>query len=453
MKLHCILTACLVWLFVEVPVTESQIAKTFQSVESFTDSLNRGEFITVVQNIVKTITPYMGNISSVVKQIVANKPSSNQANADLKYLRQLSENINQKLDDVMSHLSEIKNLIRWTAIKNTYATYESNIIAAHNRFKNIFKESQSKMNRTIKLFIQSYKHYSDSGIKLYNGFIGDHNQVFTEGFLRPAINYTENNRGQMRTFMLSVLKLLLMAADVELGYLSIKGYDISDCRQEWKDRFKCVQDKMEAIDLELKSNYLAQSNKDIDKFSKNNLELSNPLFGRNLYQELSKKYFWRDWLVVVSTHTEGFHDAYSLSCNGVVKSFKSTVAGTVAGKDLVIDSVEKNTTNSDILTNMKLRCTSLRDSCKTTTRHYTCSDHKECLHYGYQCVQQTFENADVVFNWITNVRNCSFSSYGVIDTHKDPVYYAGPTFPTDDSPNRLFVCDLEKCNYFVHFFA
>ena len=68
---------------------------------------------------------------------------------------------------------------------------------------------------------------------------------------------------------------------------------------------------MEKIDLELKNDYLDQSRKDIDKFSLNNFRLSNQNFSRDLYRQLSNKYFWRDWLVVVSTHTQGRVDAHS----------------------------------------------------------------------------------------------------------------------------------------------
>ena len=96
---------------------------------------------------------------------------------------------------------------------------------------------------------------------------------------------------------------------------------------------------MKAIDLELKNHYLVQSKIDIDTFSDKNFAMSNPMFSRSLYKELSTKYFWREWLVVVSTHTDYNRDAYSRVCNGVVKS-------THGAKDLVIDSVEKNTTNS-----------------------------------------------------------------------------------------------------------
>ena len=74
--------------------------------------------------------------------------------------------------------------------------------------------------------------------------------MLSQGFLRPAINYTENNRGEMRTFMLGILKLLILGANVELGYMTIKGYDnvIPFYSQKWQVRFEQFEERMKEID-------------------------------------------------------------------------------------------------------------------------------------------------------------------------------------------------------------
>ena len=206
---------------------------------------------------------------------------------------------------------------------------------------------------------------------------------------------------------------------------------------------------MNETDKELKDNYLTQAKIDIDTFSKTNLGLSNPIFSRFLYQELSKKYFWRDWFVVVSTHTDYDHDAQSRMCNGVIKS-------THRIKDLVIDSVEKEKTPLDFH-HVNLLCSSLQQTCRNTVTssiNYCNKNYPGKHQRSRRCGERIYysENADVVFKWISYDSNsCSpYSSYGVINAGKKPVHYAGPT---DDSPNRLFVCDLGVCNYYVHFFG
>ena len=440
-----ILIVCVLCLFVEKSIVESQTIPTLQAVQTFVEDLNRNEFIIVVKNVASTMSPYLGVLSTVIKMIAENDASSKQS-AELAYIRDLSQSINQKLDDVMAQFQEIKNLIQFIANKYTYATLEWNIHVVFDSLNEIFKVPSSGIPQQEQLFCTKYEStYQESGLKLFDGFMNDHG-TFTEGFLRPAMIYTENDRGQMRIFMLSTLKLLIMAANVEFGYYTTKNMTeiIPYYSYGWQNRFQQIQNRMNAIDLELKNLYPSQSIKDIDTFSEKNYGLSNPMFGRKLYQKLSKKYFWRDWLVIVSTHTNYDHDAQSTICHGVIKSTHGT-------KDLVIDSVE-NTTNFDIQKEANPRCMSLIQTCHNTVNHHSCSDpYGSCRQGGFQCPPYTSENADVIFKWITNLGNCSpFSSYGVINAGKNPVYYAGST---NSSLDRLFVCNLYPCNFYVHFFG
>ncbi|XP_078315727.1 uncharacterized protein LOC111129631 [Crassostrea virginica] len=419
----CILAVCMVWLFVEESVALSKSINTLRETERLAEHLNRGAF-TAVRNVANMVSSFFSVFSSVIKMVVDIR-SATTPSAELEYLHKLSDSINQKFDEVNSQFDEVKKLVKWTSVQATYASLEANIHAVSDQFKLIFKVPPSGMNQQKQLFINSYEStYQDSGSKLFAGFMLD-TGLLSQGLLRPAMNYTENNRGEMRTFMLGILKLLILGANVELGYMTIKGYDnvIPFHSHQWQVRFEQVQEKMKEIDLELKSKYHAQAIKDIDTFSNKNFGLSNPFFGQFLYQELSKKYFWRDWLVVVSTHTDYPFQAYSRSCNGVVRSTHRT-------KDLVIDSVEKNTTHFDIQ-NINERCASLQQTYGNTNP-----------------ILRMF--AQTVFSWITNIgTSCSpISSYGVISISKNPMYYANITA---DSPNRLFMCDVGS--FYVHFFG
>lgn len=151
--------------------------------ERFAETLNKGAgaFTLIVESVTSTTSPYLGVLSAVIELMAANKAASNQS-AELNNLRELSEKINQKLDDVISQFSELKNLIRWTAIQSSYATYETNIRSVFRYFRQIFEGPLSKMNNTKELFINSYNSdFHDSGSKLFQGFVIDHgvfNQVF-----------------------------------------------------------------------------------------------------------------------------------------------------------------------------------------------------------------------------------------------------------------------------------
>lgn len=419
--------------------------------EVVAENINNGAFTAVVKDVVKTVAPFLNAFTSAIKLIFDIQASSTQS-TELKNLRNLSESINRRFDQVNVQFNDVKNLIDWSAIQVSYGMLESNIHVVSDQFSRIFQVPESGINHQKTLFVISYKNgYIDSGSKLFTAFMQDHG-VISQGLLRPAMKYTRNDRGKMRTFMLGILKLLIRAAKVELAYFGVKGYDslIPFYIHQWQVRIEQVQEKMKAIDLELKNVFLPQSLKDINRFAmdSNNLRLSNQNYSFNLYQELSSKYFWRDWLVVASTHTEGQNDAHSRVCNGVIRSVYRI-------KDIVVDSIEHNEPSFDIRKVKSLEA-SLNQTCQNTATYIDC----QTVHCSYYyCGRKrdcgdfvNYSNADEIFNWFDAIRtSCSpYSSVGIISTNKNPVYYAGPN---EGSSHRLFVKDLGLCKYNVHFFG
>lgn len=435
-------------------------------------NINKGAFKAVVKDVANTVAPFLNAFTSVVKLIFGIHTSSTQS-PELIILRNLSESINCRFDQVDLQFTDVKHLIDWTAVQVAYGTYERNIRAVSDHLNYTFLVPASSMNQQLQIFAINYENgYDGSGSKLFTAFMQDHG-IISQGLLRPAMNYTRNDRGKMRTFMLGILKLLMMAAKVELAYLGVKDYDslVPFYIHQWQIRIEKVQEKMKAIDLELKNVYHPQSLKDIDRFAMNSkyLRLSNYNFSRNLYQELSTKYFWRDWLVIASTHTEGRSDAHSRVCDGVVKSVYRT-------KDLVIDSVERDKPAFH-MGEIQSLCASLNETCQHTATYIPCQTQSHCSYPYGNCIggsshscynyltgsgpcrrfrrcgsYQNSENANDIFNWFDSVKtSCSpYSSVGIIATNKNAVYYAGPNA---GSSHRLFVYDLGLCDYNVHFFG
>lgn len=421
----------------------------FGAEEAIVDNIIKGKFTTVVKDVAGTVTPFLKAFNSVVRLILGIQSSSAESH-ELQYLRNMSESISRRFDQVDSQFNDVKKLINWSAVQVSYGMLESNIHIASGQFNRIFQVPESGVNEQRKLFITSYQSgYRDSGTKLFTAFMQDQG-VISQGLLRPAMEYTRKDRRKMRTFMLGILKLLLMAAKVEIAYLGAIDYNavVPFYIHDWEIRIEQVKEKMIKTDIDLKNAYFAQSNSDIDRFSQNNtnLRLSNQDFSRNLYEELSTKYYWRDWLVVASTHTEGRHDAHSKVCNGFIKSVYRT-------KDLVIDSVEHDKANFNTMEVHGL-CASLKQTCQNKAYYQECpqynrprgSKSKRCGDYVYP------SDAIVIFNWFNSaVTSCqTYSSVGIIGTGKNPVYYAGPVNSTS---SRLSLSVIGNCDFKVHFFG
>lgn len=416
--------------------------------EAVLENINNGEFTAVVKDVANTVAPFLKAFTSVVKLILGIQSSSTES-TELKYMRNLSESINRRFDEVNAQFNDVKNLIDWSAVQVSYGMLESNIHAVSEQFSRIYQVPESGMNEQRKMFLISYRNgYIDSGTKLFTAFMQDHG-VISQGLLRPAMKYTRNDRGKMRTFMLGILKLLLMAARVELAYLGAVGSDLIAPYyiHLWQIRTEQVQEKMKAIDLEMKNVYYSQSLSDTDRFSMSsrNLRLSNHDFSRNLYEALSTKYYWRDWLVVVSTHTEGRHDAHTRVCNGAIKSVSRT-------KDIVIDSVERDKSNFDI-NEVQSMCISLNQTCQNHAHYISCDHGHHGNHKSKRCGGYVYPGDAIdIFNWFGSVKtSClTYSSIGIIATNKNPVYYTGPA---QNSHSRLFVSHVGHCQFNVHFFG
>ncbi|XP_056008342.1 uncharacterized protein LOC125665659 isoform X3 [Ostrea edulis] len=446
--------------FIAVPLSDgqAQYRSALVAANTVSENINKGAFTRVIQDVSKSISPFINMFTSVVKLIFGISATPTES-PELQFLRHLSDTINRRFDQVNTDFLDVTRLIRWSAVQVAYSSLEAKIHVVSEHFTRLFQVPKSGFTDQKNLFINSYEtDYSDSGSKLFAGFMFD-NGAFSQGMVKPAMLYTENDRKKMRIFMLGILKLILVAAKVELGYMAIKGQDdiIPFYAHLWNVRMEQIQNKMQVVDLKLENIYYNQSLKDIDKFVIENSNLDSKNYSQSLYDKLSKKYFWRDWLVVVSTSP-----GHSRVCEGITKS--------AHGKYFVIDSVKKDrpSLNSNAIHPLYA---SLNKTCQNTAHYIPCQTVDLCSYPYYSCISHTcydyltgsrpcrrfrrcgsYENsnsADNIFGWFNkNLISCStFSSVGVIPTAG--TFYASP----GNVSNRLFVGDLGYCEYNVHFFG
>ncbi|XP_062589138.1 uncharacterized protein LOC134250812 [Saccostrea cucullata] len=448
----------------------AEFSSDLRIIITVTNDISHGKFLNVVKNVAKDVAPFFNIFSSVVKLIfgISSTPTDS---LELKLLRNLSDTINRRFDQVDAEFSDVTRLIHWTTSQTVYSDLEAKIHVVSEQFTRIFQVPQSGYNEQKNLFLHSYEtDYLDSGSKLFAAFMFD-NGLISKGLIRPAMKYTENDRGKMRTFMIGILKLLLVSAKLEIGYLTLKGYDnvIPFYTQQWNNRIGQVQNKMQMVDLELENIYYSQSLQDIDRFTLDNVNVDyanfNIYISNRLYDKLSTKYFWRDWLVIVHEHARGVY-SHSHVCKGIMK--------TAHGKDIVIDSVQKDKPYLNI-TVAELLYKSLQKTCQNTAEYIPCAQVDHCSYPYYSCggsstcydyltgsrpcrrikrcgSYENSKNADTIYSWFSaNAVSCSaFSSLGIMPIGQR-AYHAGPT-GTGNSSSRFFLGDLSPCNYKVHFF-
>lgn len=168
-------------------VVENEVAK----------NINKGAFKAVVKDVAKTVSPFLNAFTSVIKLIFGIHTSSTQSQ-ELKNLRNLSESINCRFDQVDMQITDVKHLIDWTAVQVAYGTYERNIRAVSDHLNYTFLVPASSMNQQLQIFARNYENgYDGSGSKLFTAFTAfKHHGIISQGLLRPAMNYTRNDRSR-----------------------------------------------------------------------------------------------------------------------------------------------------------------------------------------------------------------------------------------------------------------
>jgi len=207
----------------------------------------------------------------------------------------------------------------------------------------IYEISKSGVKNRKTIYVNHYNSdYQNSGLKLYQAVI--HNQgTFQENLGTSIMRYTKNDRKLTQGFLLGIMKLLLQAAKIELAYLQVQGYDknVKFMRGKCEKRIKAVKSNFKSIDTSVKEKYHVQAGIDTTDIAVKKKKLSNKRFAKALFKMLAKKYYWRDWIVLVYNEIWGWENHCVSACGGHIK-FRTQ------GRNIVIASRDRNHSVMDL---------------------------------------------------------------------------------------------------------
>lgn len=476
MKIYnpCLVLTFFVCLMIYVKGDATDVTrKGLEAGKSIADALDKGVFPT--SNLVLKAVPFLNGVVSVVKLILGLITKGSGESAEMMYLRNLSKTINTRFDDVDAQISDMKKLVQWSSIQAPYLNIALKIRAVSMVYAQIFTVPISVIETQKLLFVKNYESdYQNSGTKLFLGFVQDLGP-FGGRLLDSAMSFYEYDRPKMRLLMIAMTKLLFMASQLELGYYAAKGIGdtlIDIHRRQWEDRFKQIVQRMTTVDNDVASKWKSQFPHDIDRFVLDNRRFNYSHLSDTLYSKLSTKYFWRDWLVIISDHINK-HDQ-SQVCGGY--------ANTKYGKDIIVTSVPKSKAAIEERKAEDL-AHSLTQTCRTTSyqKRYVCGyDFKMLGSYPMTVAKYcygTVNNKDAltIYSWFSpSVRDTctTYGSVGIIYSSKNVAYSArrrNNTSAMDCSDGwctdrahtshrypefeRLYIYSIGLCNYKAHFFG
>lgn len=353
---------------------------------------------------------------------------------ELLAIKRLYNQMDKRFDAVDVQLFAIQKRIDWSRLKLQFGDLERNIKSDSIYLRSIYQSPIASKESEKDFFMHAWESNCwVCALNLYHGIMGS-DVGFSDDILQVAMTTFEDNRQLSQTFMTGLFKLLVLSVTNELAYRSIKYPTASYLYQEhiWKQRLHNVTTRMMNLDEIIKNKYHKLAERDILNFAKVNPTslLSNEHFSKKLYDFLVRKFYWRDWLVIVYIPISGDANHNNNVCDGYRKY-------RTYGRNIVVSSVVHtrtpiNTTEAALIIN------------SLTTSHHTCSI-APCTHNyncNLVCTSHNYDSMHLFSQLPAITKDCSvYSSADVIDS--GDLWYQG-------LPKRLV--HIQR-SYSIHLFG
>ncbi|XP_076106742.1 uncharacterized protein LOC143075263 [Mytilus galloprovincialis] len=317
------------------PDQKDQVTAGLELAKGIAEVLEKEEFRKSLTKIAKGIGPYLGVLGPFIGVVLAFIPSESD---ELAFMKNMMKNIDNRLDIMDTRFNDIERLIQWNTVAINFGQLEQRINAVSREFQFIYLVPQDAVENRKLLFISNYDgDYQNSGSKLYDAIVEKHG-TFQEDLGTSVLRFTENDRKKTQVFLLGVMKILLQAVKIELGYLLVNQFtsNANFMKSDWEKRIQEVTAKFEQIDYQCANvNYRPQSGKEIDAYALTNSDQTNNEFATGLFNLLSGKYYWRDWVVLAYDPISGGENHWIGVGGGHIKFGKN-------GRNIVVASVDKS---------------------------------------------------------------------------------------------------------------
>lgn len=295
------------------------------------------DFASTMGKLLTKVRPFFGMIGPVI-DMISLLTGLRQQSAQMKFLREMLLNIENRFDRVDRRLDEIAQKIDWTKSQIQFYEYERRILALKLILDNIYNANNNLVFASYKaLFINEYENtYQQSGQLLY-GQIVSGEFVFGGNILEEAIKGNDYNRRDVQSFMLGLTKLMLMAGQIELAYHKIEyPSTLDNLENQWTSRINDMRKAMQDAENRIINVYMDTAESDAKRILMHNKGKSHKYVGDKIYDHLVDKFYWRNWLVVV-------YDDISHGDNHWIGYCSGTLAFRFHGFNFMLADTDKNT--------------------------------------------------------------------------------------------------------------
>ncbi|RXN03347.1 rapunzel 4 [Labeo rohita] len=255
----------------------------------------------VVASIAGDLFPVFSIAAPIVKLALDNVESK-----EAEYMKEQFQKVRDRLEVVSEEVQQINQEIKKSGVDATYFSVEENLTNQFRKFMDVLNAKPKFREVRKKTFLDHFNRTGgDKNLHtLYNAVTGDN--FSGESVLEITLNYEQKSRRAVEEFCATLKKLFCVGLIALLGHAALKGNDDEEkLLQEWSEKMKVVQDKMNVVIEDCINSFPTQAELDAKRIVRDQSDKSNQQLADLLVEHLKKKYDWVCWSVRVFSSPTG----------------------------------------------------------------------------------------------------------------------------------------------------
>nr|XP_029481289.1 protein rapunzel-like [Oncorhynchus nerka]XP_029481299.1 protein rapunzel-like [Oncorhynchus nerka] len=265
----------------------------------------------VVASIAGDLFPVFAIAAPIVKLALDNVESKEAA-----FMKEQFQKVRERLEVVSEEMQRINEEIKKSGADAAYFSVEENISNQFRKYMDILNAKPKFREVKKKLFMEHFvKTGGDKNLyTLYSAVTGDN--FSGESVLEITLNYEEKSRRAMEDFCARLKKLFCIGLIALMGYTALKDCDDEEkLLQDWGEKMKDVQVKMNAVIEDCITSFPKQSELDSRRLVRDHSDLSNQQLADTILEKLKRKYDWVCWSVRIFSSPSGlFSNKKDIQC-------------------------------------------------------------------------------------------------------------------------------------------
>ncbi|KAI7806535.1 protein rapunzel-like [Triplophysa rosa] len=255
----------------------------------------------VMASIAGDLSPIFSILAHSVKLAMGNVESK-----DVQFMQEQLQKLQDRLAAVSEESQQIIEELKKSQAYHVYSSVENNLNNHFRKFTDIFKAKDQARESRKDMFMASFKR---TGVKdnlntLYDAVTG--NNFSGESVLEITLNYEQKSRRAVEEFCAMLKNLFCIGLITLLGYTAMEGSGKEeDLRQDWGEKMKVVQSKMDEAIEECINSFPTQAELDAERIVRGRADKNNQQLADMLMDHLKKKYDWVCWSVRVFNSPTG----------------------------------------------------------------------------------------------------------------------------------------------------